>query len=75
VPHRSWAADASRDACPWNVRFARALPEDSSYAAREALAIDVEGCRAAFRGSLMERAKLPAMRRNAAPGARGVGST
>jgi len=29
---------SSRDACPWNVRIARALPEDSPYAPREVLA-------------------------------------
>jgi epoxyqueuosine reductase len=61
------------------VRFARALPEGSPFAprtalagkdartlAREVLAMDVEGYRAAFRGSAMKRAKLPAMKRNAA---------
>jgi epoxyqueuosine reductase len=65
--------------CPWNVRFARALPEGSPFTAREALAgrdarslareilvMDVEGYRAAFRGSPMKRAKLPAMKRHAA---------
>ena len=34
--------------------------------AREVLALDVEGYRAAFRGSPLKRAKLPAMKRNAA---------
>ena len=65
--------------CPWNVRFARELPQGSPFAARDALAekdartlareilaMDVDGYRAAFRGSAMKRAKLPAMRRNAA---------
>jgi epoxyqueuosine reductase len=69
----------SQDVCPWNVRFAQELPEGSPFAAREALAgkdartlareilaMDVEGYRAAFRGSAMKRAKLPAMKRNAA---------
>ena len=65
--------------CPYNVRFAQALPVDSPFAAREALAgkdartlareilaMDADAYRAAFRGSAMKRAKLPAMKRNAA---------
>jgi epoxyqueuosine reductase len=65
--------------CPWNVRFARELPNESPFAAREALAgkdarslareilaMDVDAYRAAFMGSAMKRAKLPAMKRNAA---------
>jgi epoxyqueuosine reductase QueG len=28
----------SQDVCPWNVRFAKALPEESPYRPREALA-------------------------------------
>jgi epoxyqueuosine reductase len=61
------------------VRFAHALPDNSPFAprealagkdarqlAREVLAMDAEGYRAAFRGSPMKRAKLPAMKRNAA---------
>ncbi len=69
----------SQDVCPWNVRFARELPGDSPFRPREALAgkdarqlareilaMDVDAYRAAFRGSPMKRAKLPAMKRNAA---------
>ena len=69
----------SQDVCPWNVRFARELPEDSLFQprealagkdartlAREVLAMDVDAYRAAFKGSPMKRAKLPAMQRNAA---------
>jgi epoxyqueuosine reductase len=65
--------------CPWNVRFAKELPENSPFwprdtlagkdartLAREILAMDAEGYRAAFRASPMKRAKLPAMKRNAA---------
>jgi epoxyqueuosine reductase len=65
--------------CPWNVRFARALPEDSPYAAREvlgrkdarALARELLGMTqeefsAAFKGSPMKRAKLRGLKRNAA---------
>ena len=29
---------SSQSVCPWNVRFARTLPDDSPFAAREALA-------------------------------------
>jgi epoxyqueuosine reductase len=56
------------------VRSAQALPDDSPFAPREAvagkdarplacaiLAVDVEAYRAAHRGSPMRRAKLPAM--------------
>mgnify|MGYP002780036133 CR=1 FL=1 len=69
----------SQDVCPWNVRFARALPDGSPFAARaalagsdartlarEILAMDLDAYRAAFRGSAMRRAKLPMMKRNAA---------
>ncbi len=70
---------SSQDVCPWNQRFAGSLPDGSPLAAREALAgkdartlarailaMDVDAYRAAFRGSAMKRAKLPAMKRNAA---------
>jgi epoxyqueuosine reductase QueG len=69
----------SQDVCPWNVRFARELPNDSPYAAREALggrdprtlAREVLGMSqqefsAAFKGSPMKRAKLRGPKRNAA---------
>ena len=65
--------------CPWNVRFARALPEDSPYAAREVLGhkdartlarellgMMQEEFSAAFKGSPMKRAKLRGLKRNAA---------
>jgi len=64
--------------CPWNVKFAQALPAGSPYAARpvlagkdapklagEILAMDEEAYRAAFRGSKMKRAKLAGLQRNA----------
>jgi hypothetical protein len=64
--------------CPWNIRFAKELPNESPYAprealgtkdgrtlAREVLAMDVEDYRAALKGSPMKRAKLQAMKRNA----------
>jgi HEAT repeat protein len=65
--------------CPWNVRFARALPDESPYAAREALAgkdartlareiltMTHEEFAAAFKGSPVKRAKLRGLKRNAA---------
>ena len=71
--------DVGQTTCPWNIRYASLLPAGSPFAPREALAskdartlarevldMDVEGYRAAFRGPPMKRAKLPAMKRNAA---------
>ena len=68
-----------QDVCPWNEKFARALPEGSPFAAREIIAgksarelateifaLDDEGYRAAFRNSPMKRAKLRGLKRNAA---------
>ena len=68
----------SQEVCPWNQRFARALPEDSPFAPREflvgkdarALANDLlqlsqEEFSAAFRKSPMKRAKLAGLKRNA----------
>jgi epoxyqueuosine reductase len=65
--------------CPWNQRFARSLPEDSPFAAREAIAGKVartlarellsmsqEDFSAAFKGSPMKRAKGRGLARNAA---------
>jgi epoxyqueuosine reductase len=68
-----------QDVCPYNIKFSRALPDDSPYAAREALggkgarrlARDLLGMSkpefsAAFKGSPMKRAKLRGLKRNAA---------
>ena len=65
--------------CPWNERFATALPDESPYAARpalagkeprslahELLAMSEESFRQAFAGSPMKRAKLRGLKRNAA---------
>jgi epoxyqueuosine reductase len=79
IGDRLYGCDVCQDVCPWNVRFARALPERSPYAARpvvrdkdvrglarEILAMDEDGFRAAFKGSPMKRAKLRGLKRNAA---------
>jgi epoxyqueuosine reductase len=73
--------------CPWNVRFARALPDGSPFAAREALAgmdarelarevlaMTPEAFSAAFNHSPMKRAKLRGLKRNAAVVLGNVGS-
>jgi epoxyqueuosine reductase len=78
----------SQTVCSYNVKFAQALRDDSPFALREALAgkdarhlareildMDVDAYRAAFRGSPMKRAKLPAMKRNAAVVLGNVGTT
>jgi epoxyqueuosine reductase len=87
VGGRVYGCDVCQDVCPWNVKFAQALPGDSPFAPREALAgkdartlareilaMDVDAYRAAFRGSPMKRAKLPAMKRNAAVALGNVGT-
>ncbi len=74
--------------CPWNVKYATLLPAGSPFAPREALAgkdartlarellaMAVDAYRAAFKGSPMKRAKLPAMKRNAAVVLGNVGTT
>jgi epoxyqueuosine reductase len=68
-----------QDVCPWNVRFAKELPNDSPYAPREALgtedartlARDSLGMSqpefsATFKGSPMKRAKRRGLARSAA---------
>jgi epoxyqueuosine reductase len=80
--------DTSQDVCPWNVRFARELPNESSFAPREALAgkdartlaREILGMTqpefsAAFKGSPMKRAKLRGLKRNAAVVLGNVGTT
>lgn len=74
-----YGCDICQEVCPWNVRFARVLPEGSPYAAREALGgkdartlaqellvMTQDEFSAAFKGSPMKRAKLRGLKRNAA---------
>ena len=69
----------SQEVCPWNVKFAQELADDSPFSAREfvagkdavtlardILALDQEAFSAAFRKSPMKRAKLAGLKRNAA---------
>jgi epoxyqueuosine reductase len=74
-----YGCDVCQDVCPWNVRFARALPHGSPYAprdvldgkdartlARELLGMTQEEFSRAFTGSPMKRAKRRGLQRNAA---------
>ena len=74
-----YGCDICQEVCPWNVRFARALPDDSPYAPRAALAgkgarvlardllgLTLEEFSRAFKGSPMKRARLRGLKRNAA---------
>lgn len=79
VGERIYGCDVCQEVCPWNVRFARELPEGSPFEAREViagrdakalageiLAMSQEEFTAAFRRSPMKRAKLRGLKRNAA---------
>ena len=74
-----YGCDICQDVCPWNVKFATVLAEDSPYAARamlrdkdartlarELLGMTQEEFSRAFQNSPMKRAKLRGLKRNAA---------
>ncbi|NUO63657.1 MAG: tRNA epoxyqueuosine(34) reductase QueG [Gemmatimonadaceae bacterium] len=74
-----YGCDICQEVCPWNGKFARALPEGSPFApretlgrkdarqlARELLEMSQEEFSGAFKGSPMKRAKLRGLKRNAA---------
>ena len=74
-----YGCDICQEVCPWNVRFARDMPNDSPYAPREVLAgkdarqlardllgMTQPGFGAALKGSPMKRAKMRGLKRNAA---------
>ncbi|MBX3173955.1 MAG: tRNA epoxyqueuosine(34) reductase QueG [Gemmatimonadaceae bacterium] len=72
-----YGCDICQDVCPWNVKFARELPDEALAArapvagtdarslARLLLSMDDSAYREAFRGSAMKRAKLDGLQRNA----------
>jgi epoxyqueuosine reductase len=73
-----YGCDVCQDVCPWNVRFATDLREDSFAArdlvgskdartlARDVLALTETELSAALQGSPMRRAKMSGLKRNAA---------
>ncbi|MCU0619483.1 MAG: hypothetical protein MUF40_06230, partial [Gemmatimonadaceae bacterium] len=78
VGERVYGCDVCQEVCPWNVKFARELRDGSPFAprafiagkdaptlARDLLALDEDGFRAAFSKSPMKRAKLAGVQRNA----------
>lgn len=74
-----YGCDICQEVCPWNEKFATALPAGSPFAPREALggkdartlardllSMTQEEFSRAFKGSPMKRAKLRGLKRNAA---------
>lgn len=83
-----YGCDVCQEVCPWNVKFTRALPDESPFKARaalggkdaRALAEALLGMNQAqyaetFRGSAMKRSKLAGLKRNAAVALGNVGTT
>ena len=74
-----YGCDICQDVCPWNIKFATLLPDESPFAPREALGakdgrtlarellgVSQAEFSTAFKGSPMKRAKLRGLKRNAA---------
>ena len=74
-----YGCDICQDVCPWNVKFAQPLADESPFAprpalggkdaralARDLLGMTQEEFSRAFKGSPMKRAKLRGLKRNAA---------
>jgi len=83
-----YGCDICQEVCPWNHKFARALTDDSPFAARSAiagkpaaalardiLAMDDASFRDTFRGSPMKRAKRQGLERNARVVLENLGAT
>lgn len=83
-----YGCDVCQEVCPWNVKFAQELPDESPYAAREmfsgrdapTLARDLlqltpDDFARVFRGSAMKRAKLTGLQRNATVALGNIGSS
>ena len=73
-----YGCDICQEVCPWDVKFARALPTDSPFVPRPAIAgkdaralaeellvMTLEQFSTTFKGSPMKRAKLSGLSRNA----------
>ena len=87
VGDRVYGCDVCQSVCPFNVKFARALADDSPFAPREALGhkdartlartllgMSPSEFSDSFRGSPVKRAKLRGLKRNAAVVLGNVGS-
>ncbi|HJU73419.1 MAG TPA: 4Fe-4S double cluster binding domain-containing protein, partial [Gemmatimonadaceae bacterium] len=82
-----FGCDICQEVCPWNVRFAHELPDDSPFApraavggdarrlARSIMAMSDQDFRAHFKNSPLKRAKLHGLQRNAAVVLGNVGTT
>jgi len=88
IGDRIYGCDVCQEVCPWNVRFARELPDGSPFAprralagkdartiAREILAMSQEEFSASFKGSPVKRAKLRGLKRSAAAVLGNVGTS
>lgn len=83
-----YGCDICQEVCPWNIRFARELPEGSPFTPRTVLAgrdarqlalalltMSQEEFAASFQKSPMKRAKLSGLKRNAAVVLENIGTS